>query len=83
MENNEIMTNTEIIEEIGEIETTGSGTGWKVLAGIGLASAVGALAYKFVVKPIKAKIKAKKELKSDIVIEEGENSGTVDVEEVE
>jgi hypothetical protein len=55
---NEIIMNEEVFETVEE--TTESGKGLKVAAGIGIVAIVGALAYKFVAKPIAAKIKAKK-----------------------
>lgn len=61
METNEIMNNEEVIEVTEEIATAGSGKGLKIAAGIGLTVLVGGLAYKYVVKPMWAKIKAKKE----------------------
>ena len=60
MENNEIMS-TEVMEVTEEIATTGPSKGVKIAAGIGLAAVISGLAYKFVVKPIVAKVKAKKE----------------------
>ena len=47
------------IEEV--IETTENKSGFKVAAGIGLAALGSIIAYKYVVKPIIAKIKAQKE----------------------
>lgn len=61
METNEIMTNEEVIETTEEIVKTGTGKWLKVAAGVGLAVLVGGLAYKYVAKPLVAKIKAKKE----------------------
>lgn len=51
-------------------ESEGSGTGLKIAAGIGIAALVAGLGYKFIVKPVKAKIKAKKEAKEGVVVEE-------------
>lgn len=62
MENNEIMY--EEYEVTEEETTTGSGKGLKIAAGVGIATIVGALAYKFIAKPVIAKIKAKKEQKA-------------------
>lgn len=59
MDNNEIMVNEEIMEAT-EITTSGAGKGFKIVAGIGLAALISVIAYKCVVKPIVAKIKAKK-----------------------
>jgi hypothetical protein len=71
MEANEIMQD-EVIEMTEEIATAGSGKGWKIAAGVGLTALVGGLLYKFVAKPIVAKIKAKKE--KQMVIDCGENT---------
>ena len=62
METNEIMNNEEVIETTAEeVTKVSSGKGFKVAAGIGLAVLVGVIAYKYVGKPVIAKIKAKKE----------------------
>lgn len=58
---NEIMLNEEVFEATEEIATTGAGKGLKIAAGVGIAALVGTVLYKFVAKPIAAKIKAKKE----------------------
>lgn len=60
MEANEIMVNEEVIETAEEIATSGPSKGFKIAAGVGIAALVGGLAYKFIAKPIVAKIKAKK-----------------------
>jgi len=56
MDINEIMVN-----ETEGIATAGSGKGFKVAAGVGLTVLGGFVAYKYVIKPVVAKIKAKKE----------------------
>ncbi len=56
MDNNEIMVN----EEVMEIVTSEAGKGFKIAAGIGLAALGSLIVYKYVVKPIVAKIKTKK-----------------------
>lgn len=56
MDNNEIMVN----EEVMEIVTSEAGKGFKIAAGIGLVTLGSLIAYKYVVKPIVAKIKTKK-----------------------
>lgn len=62
METNEIMNNEEVMEATAEeIVKTSSGKGIKVAAGIGLAVLAGVAIYKYVGKPMIAKIKAKKE----------------------
>ena len=58
--NEEIMVN-EVIETTEEIATASSGKGFKVAAGVGLTVLGGFVAYKYVIKPVIAKIKAKKE----------------------
>lgn len=60
MDTNEIMTNDEVILVTEEIATAGSGKGFKIAAGIGLAVLAGGIAYKYIAKPIMAKIKDKK-----------------------
>ncbi len=61
MDTNEIMVNEEIIETTEGIATAGSGKVFKVVAGVGLTVLGGFVAYKYVIKPVIAKIKAKKE----------------------
>ena len=61
MDAKEIMTNDEVIETIEEIMKTGTSKGFKITAGVGLAILAGGVAYKYIVKPIAAKIKSKKE----------------------
>lgn len=70
MENKEIMVNEDVIEVTEEIATAGYGKGFKIAAGVGLAGLGGWLAYKYVVKPIVAKIKTEKEQQW---IEEGQD----------
>nr|DAQ19133.1 MAG TPA: Type II secretion system, protein M [Caudoviricetes sp.] len=60
MENNEIMVNEEVIEATEEIANAGVSKGFKVAVGIGLTALGGVIAYKYVIKPLVAKIKAKK-----------------------
>lgn len=66
METNEIMTTNEeaIVEVAEEITTADSGKAMKVVAGVGLTVLAGTVIYKFVVKPLVAKAKAKKEAKA-------------------
>lgn len=61
MDTNEIMVNEEVIEVTEEIANASFGKGFKVAAGIGLTALGGFVAYKYVIKPVMAKIKAKKE----------------------
>lgn len=60
MEANEIMVNEDVMEITEEVTTCTPNKGLKIAAGIGIAALVSAVAYKFVVKPIVAKVKAKK-----------------------
>lgn len=57
MENTAIMNN-EVMETTEEIIETSMSKGLKVAAGIGLTVIVGVIAYKYVAKPVIAKIKA-------------------------
>lgn len=62
METNEIMNNEEVMETATEeIVKASSGKGFKVAAGIGLAVLAGDVIYRYVGKPMIAKIKARKE----------------------
>ena len=61
MDTNEIMVNEEIIETTEGIATASSGKGFKVAARVSLTVLGGFVAYKYVLKPVIAKIKAKKE----------------------
>jgi 2-keto-3-deoxy-L-rhamnonate aldolase RhmA len=67
MENNEIIMNEEVMEATEEIVEAVPCTGKSVATVIGVTALVGgaiALGYKFVAKPIIAKLKAKKEAKA-------------------
>ena len=66
MDNNEIIVNEEVMETISEIATSKAGKGFKIAAGFGLAALGSVIAYKYVVKPIVAKIKAKKALQETV-----------------
>ncbi len=57
MENTEIMNN-EVMETTEEIVETGMSKGIKVTVGIGLAVVGGVIAYRYLAKPLIAKIKA-------------------------
>lgn len=61
METNEIMTNEEVMDATEEVITTGSGKTLITLGIIGGAALVSGLAYKYAIKPIIDKVKAKKE----------------------
>ena len=86
METNEIMNNEEIMETATDEITKGSsGKGVMIVAGIGLAVLAGMAIYKYVGKPMLAKMKAQKEqtanevedpewTEADDVIEESEEN---------
>ena len=60
---NEILTNENVVETAEEVvETVNSCKGMKIAAGVGGAVILGVIAYKFIVKPIIAKVKAEKEM---------------------
>jgi len=61
MDTNEVITNDEVIEATEEIATASLSKGAKIGVGVGLAVLIGGIAYKYVAKPMIAKIKAKKE----------------------
>lgn len=72
MEANEIIMNEEVIDNIGGSAVGKSEKLMKVAGSIAIVVAVSGLAYKYIVKPIVAKIKAKKEAteeSEDIVYE--------------
>lgn len=57
-----IMENGEVVEMTEQAVTKASGKGLKVAAGVGLTVLVGAAAWRFLIKPMAAKLKAKKEV---------------------
>ncbi len=61
MNNDEIMVNEEVIEITDEIAAAGSGKGLKMAVGVGITVLGGYVAYKYLVKPLIAKIKTWKE----------------------
>lgn len=61
MDNNEIVTNDEVNETTEEIVSSESNNAVKIAAIVGAVGLISAVAYKFVVKPIIAKVKAKKQ----------------------
>lgn len=77
METNNIMNNEEVMEVAEEIVTGGTGNGLKIAAGAGVAVVAGVLAYKYIAKPLAAKIKSKKEHEVKV------DSGTEEFEIVE
>jgi len=68
METNEIMNNEEVIEVTEGIATASSGKGLKIAVGIGLAVLASGLAYRYIVKPMVAKIKTGKEERKIFVV---------------
>ena len=73
MENTEIMTtNEEVMDVTEELAETTSGKALKVIAGVGLVVLAGALVYKYVAKPIGAKVRAAKEAKAKVEVIEGD-----------
>ncbi|MFA7097649.1 MAG: hypothetical protein WC383_14370 [Gammaproteobacteria bacterium] len=82
MNTNEIMVNGEVIEVTEEIATASSGKGFKVAAGVGLTVLGSVVAYKYIIKPMVAKIKAKKEQQRMDAefdeFEDDENDGSID-----
>lgn len=83
METNEIMTtNEEVIEEVTEeIANAGSRKAIKVVAGVGLTVLAGVAIYKFAVKPLIAKAKAKKEAAAKTDLNDYDDYVECDVEE--
>lgn len=69
MENKEIITNDEIADTTEEIAMSCSEKAIKIVAGTGLALLAGFITYKYIIKPITAKIKAKKDQKATDPIE--------------
>lgn len=77
----EILTNENVIETTEEvIETVDSCKGIKIAAGVGGAVILGVIAYKFIVKPIVAKLKAERE---DTIETEAENVDEADSKEID
>lgn len=78
----EMIMNEEVIEVVEELAPAKAGIGGKVLAGVGLTVLACGAAYKFVVKPLVAKYKAKKDkqtvITADKLIDDENNH---DVEE--
>ena len=61
MENNEMMVSNESILDLTEEVVTKNDKGLRIAGSVAAAIIVGGLAYKFVVKPLIAKFKAKKQ----------------------
>lgn len=73
MENNEII-NDEVIETTTDLATTGLSKGFKVGLGVGLTVLAGGVTYKYVIKPVVEKIKAKRAQKAEAeCFDESEN----------
>ncbi len=86
METNEILHNEAGLETSAEeLTKVSSGKGLKVAAGIGLAVLAGVVIYKYVGKPMIAKIKVQKEETQAVDIEQEDfnESDVVNVEEKE
>lgn len=85
MEMNEIVSNEEIVETADEIVEAASGRGAWFIGGFGLGVVVGIVAYEYAVKPMIARIRARKECSSPIDAEfstiENENDGDVESDE--
>lgn len=60
MDTNEIMANDEVVEVAVEITERTSRKGLKVAVGIGLTMLVCGIAYRYVVKPMRAKVEAER-----------------------
>lgn len=70
--NEQVIMNDEVVENVAEnatkeIATSKSAKIAKTAVGVGLATLVGVVIYKKVIKPIAAKIKAKKAAKNNAV----------------
>ena len=81
--NEQVMVNEEVIEVMEETVTGNSGKGGMILAAIAGTALVGAAIYKFVVKPIVAKRKAKKEEPKVVGRFIDDESEVIDIEESE
>ena len=79
MNTNEIMVNEEIIETTEEIATASSGKVFKMAAGVSLTVLAGFVAYKYVIEPVVAKIKTKKE--QQMIDEEVDNVIELEIDE--
>lgn len=60
MENNEIMTNEEVMETTEEIVKVSSANGFKKVAAFGLVFIAGYVAGKYIIDPAVARIKARR-----------------------
>ncbi len=70
MENNEIMTNEEVMETTEEIVKVSSANGFKKAAAFGLVFIAGYVAGKYIIDPAIAHIKARKRNKQ--MVEQGD-----------
>lgn len=67
MDENKIMNSEEITDATTEIVKSNSGKRFMIAAGVGVAVAVGAVVYKYAVKPMIAKARSKKEMEAKVV----------------
>lgn len=66
MDTNEMKVNEDVVVEVSEkITNAGNGKALKIAGGVGLAALVGIGIYRYVVKPIAARRKAKKDLQME------------------
>jgi len=79
---NEIMTNEEVMETTEEIAKVGLSKGFKIGVGIGLAVLIGGVTYKYVVKPLVAKIKANKERQKIVEVDFNHSDDEEESEEI-
>ncbi len=78
----EVIETTEIMDATEEIVNASSSNLLKTATGVGLVVLGGVIAYKYAYKPIRAKLKAKKE-KQDIEIVEAEEVVDTNNEDVQ
>lgn len=74
MENNEIMTNEEVMETTEEIVKVSSANGFKKAAVFGLVFIAGYVAGKYIIDPTVARIKARKQSKQMVEQDDFEDS---------
>ena len=82
MENNEIMTNEEVMETTEEIVKVSSANGFKKAAAFGLVFIAGYVAGKYIIDPAVARIKARR-LNKKMVEQDFEEEVIVNEETVE
>lgn len=69
MENENIMNNEEVIEATAELANAGLSKGFKIGIGVGVAVLVGGITYKYAVKPMLEKVRAKRAQQEEVVYE--------------